>query len=78
MFRIHLGPAGMSIIIVGMALLLFVLPLASKVIGRVLGDMGLDIAARLMGLILAAMGVQFILAGLAAVTNGLIDVSKLG
>lgn len=70
--------AGMSIIIVGTALLLFVLLLASKAIGRVLGDMGLDIAARLMGLILAAMGIQFILAGLGAVTNGFIDLTKLG
>ena len=69
---------GMSVTIVSMALLLFVLLLTSKAIGRVLGDMGLDIAARLMGLVLAAMGIQFILAGLAAVTNGLIDLSKLG
>jgi MarC family membrane protein len=68
---------GMSAVIVGMALFILLLLLASKRIGRLLGTMGLDIAARLMGLILAAMGIQFMLAGLADVTLNWIDPSKL-
>ena len=67
------GKLGMSGVIVGMAVLLFLLLLASEKIGRILGPMGLDIAARLMGLILAAMGIQFMLAGLAEVTTGIFD-----
>lgn len=69
---------GMSAVILAMALLVLALLLASKPIGKLLGNMGLDIAARLMGLILAAMGVQFMLAGLADVTLNWIDASKLG
>jgi multiple antibiotic resistance protein len=69
---------GMSMVIAGMAVLALLLLWLSKPIGRLLGSMGLDIAARLMGLILAAMGIQFMLAGLAEVTSGLIDASKLG
>jgi len=68
---------GMSLIIVGLAVLVYVLLQLSKSIGRILGTMGLDIAARLMGLILAAMGIQFMLAGLAEVTTGWIDPAKL-
>lgn len=69
---------GMSAVVVGMAALVLVLLLSSKPIGALLGNMGLDIAARLMGLILAAMGIQFMLAGLADVTMNWIDPSKLG
>jgi len=72
------GRLGMSGVIVGMALLVLVLLWLSKPIGRLLGNMGLDIAARLMGLILAAMGIQFMLAGLADVTLNWIDPAKLG
>jgi len=69
---------GMSVVILAMALAVLVLLLVSKPVERLLGSMGLDIAARLMGLILAAMGIQFMLAGLAEVTSGWIDPSKLG
>ena len=69
---------GMSMVIVGMALLVLLMLLTSKPTEKLLGTMGLDIAARLMGLILAAMGIQFMLAGLADVTSGWIDTSKLG
>ena len=68
----------MSAVIVGMALVVLVLLLLSKPIGRLLGSMGLDIAARLMGLILAAMGIQFMLAGLADATLNWIDPAQFG
>ncbi|MFD2257220.1 MarC family protein [Luteolibacter algae] len=59
-----LSKIGMSGVIVGMALILWILLMVSDRVGRLLGPMGLDIAARLMGLILAAIGVQFIIDGL--------------
>ncbi|MBK1826815.1 MarC family protein [Haloferula rosea] len=68
---------GMSAVILGMCLLTFILLLASERIGKLLGPMGLEIAARLMGLILAAIGVQFMLAGLGDVTTGWIDPAAL-
>jgi len=76
----HTAPTrlGMSLVIVGMAAVVLVSLLASKPIGRLLGNMGLDIGTRLMGLILAAMGIQFMLAGLAEVTMNWIDPAKLG
>ena len=68
---------GMSAVILGMCLLTFLLLLASERIGKLLGPMGLEIAARLMGLILAAIGVQFMLAGLGDVTTGWINPAAL-
>jgi len=69
---------GMSAVIIGLSLVVLLLLMLSRPISRLLGSMGLDITARLMGLILAAMGIQFMLAGLAEVTSGWIDASKLG
>jgi MarC family membrane protein len=46
--------------------------LATPIIGRLLGRIGLSIIVRVLGLILCAMAVQFILAGLADATHGLI------
>ena len=60
---------GMSLVIVGIALVTLLTLLLSKPVTRILGDMGLDIAARLMGLILAAMGVNFVIEGIATVTG---------
>lgn len=55
---------GMNGVILGMSIVVLLLLLVSARVGRLLGPMGLDIAARLMGLILAAIGVQFMLEGL--------------
>lgn len=60
---------GMSVVIAGMALLTLILLLLSQPLTRVLGEMGLDIAARLMGLILASMGVTFMIEGINAITH---------
>ncbi|MGE9269557.1 MAG: MarC family protein [Verrucomicrobiales bacterium] len=68
---------GMSGVILGMTLVTFLLLLVSERIGKLLGAMGLDIAARLMGMILAAIGVQFMLAGFGEVTSGWIDSQAL-
>ena len=46
--------------------------LASPLVGRLLGKIGLSIIVRVLGLILCAMAVQFLLAGIAASTHGLI------
>ena len=46
--------------------------LATPVITRLLGSIGLTIVVRVLGLILCALAVQFILAGLADSTIGLI------
>jgi len=60
---------GMSVVIAGMALLTLILLVLSQPLTRFLGEMGLDIAARLMGLILASMGVTFMLEGINAITH---------
>ena len=49
--------------------------LATPIITRLLGRIGLTIVVRVLGLILCALAVQFILAGLAESTLGLIDPS---
>jgi multiple antibiotic resistance protein len=46
--------------------------LATPVIGKILGKIGLSIIVRVLGLILCAMAVQFLLAGIADSTHGLI------
>ena len=46
--------------------------LATPVISRILGRIGLTIVVRVLGLILCALAVQFVLAGLADSTSGLI------
>jgi multiple antibiotic resistance protein len=67
----------LSLVVPAMAAVVFLFLLMSERVGKLLGPMGLDIATRLMGLILAAIGVQFILSGLGAVTNGFIDAGAL-
>src|ERR1700742_2613419 len=46
--------------------------LATPIISRLLGKIGLSIIVRVLGLILCAMAVQFLLAGIADSTHGLI------
>lgn len=46
--------------------------LATPIIGRIFGRIGLSIIVRVLGLILCAMAVQFLFAGLADATQGLI------
>ena len=46
--------------------------LATPLISRLLGKIGLSIIVRVLGLILCAMAVQFLLAGVADSTHGLI------
>src|SRR5258708_11206289 len=46
--------------------------LATPLIGRILGKIGLSISVLVVGLILCAMAVQFLLAGIADSTHGLI------
>jgi multiple antibiotic resistance protein len=60
-------------VIAAMALATFLSFLATPVITRILGRIGLTIVVRVLGLILCALAVQFILAGLAQSTVGLID-----
>jgi multiple antibiotic resistance protein len=47
--------------------------LATPVITRILGSIGMTIVVRVLGLILCALAVQFVLAGLAESTLGIID-----
>jgi multiple antibiotic resistance protein len=46
--------------------------LATPLIGRLLGRIGLSIVVRVLGLILCAMAVQFVLGGVADATSGLV------
>jgi len=46
--------------------------LATPLIGRLLGKIGLSVIVRVLGLILCAMAVQFLLAGIADSTTGII------
>jgi multiple antibiotic resistance protein len=63
--------AGMAVI-TATSLATFVCFLATPVITRILGKIGLTVVVRVLGLILCAMAVQFLLAGLADSTVGLI------
>mgnify|MGYP005988742141 CR=1 FL=1 len=68
---------GLSVVVILVSLATLGLLLLSERIGRVLGPMGLDIAARILGLILTAIGIQFMLSGLEEVTNGFINFDAL-
>ena len=46
--------------------------LSAPLLSRLLGRIGMTIIVRVLGLILCAMAVQFLLAGIADSTNGLI------
>lgn len=59
MLSIHL-------VMVGVLAVTFLLFLASGVLERVLGPLGINVITRLLGMLLAALSVQFILDGLAA------------
>ncbi len=59
-------------VMAAIALSCFVAFLATPVITRLLGKIGMTIVVRVLGLILCAMAVQFLLAGLADSTVGLI------
>jgi multiple antibiotic resistance protein len=60
-------------VIAGVAATTLLAFLATPILSRILGKIGLTIIVRVLGLILCAMAVQFILAGLADSTLGLID-----
>ena len=59
-------------VMAAVALSCFVSFLATPVITRLLGKIGMTVVVRVLGLILCAMAVQFLLAGLADSTIGLI------
>ena len=64
---------GMAALIVLSTLLVLVILLAGRWIGRLLGKQGLDIATRILGLILCAIAIQFILAGIGGATLDIIN-----
>ena len=59
-------------VIGGVALATFLSFLATPIITRILGRIGLTIVVRVLGLILCALAIQFILAGFAESTTGFI------
>jgi len=59
-------------VIAAVALATLVCFLATPLIGRLLGKIGMSIIVRVLGLILCAMAVQFVLIGMADATHGLI------
>ncbi|NER00867.1 MAG: MarC family protein [Cyanothece sp. SIO2G6] len=63
---------GLIGVLVGTAIIVLVSLLLGKELKKFVNETGLDIALRLFGLLLGAIGFQFILAGIAAATNGLI------
>ena len=72
----RLGAAGLAaglgaIVAAGLAIMASVW--AAGPIGRVLGKVGMAIVVRVLGLILCALAVQFIIAGLAEATQGIIS-----
>ena len=66
------GAATGIAVIAAVALATLLSFLSTPVIGRLLGKIGLSIIVRVLGLILCAMAVQFLLAGVADSTTGLI------
>lgn len=67
-----LGTAIGVAVMAGVALCCFACFLATPVITRLLGKIGMTVVVRVLGLILCAMAVQFLLQGLADSTVGLI------
>lgn len=67
-----LGAAIGVAVMAGVALCCFACFLATPVITRLLGKIGMTVVVRVLGLILCAMAVQFLLQGLADSTVGLI------
>ena len=59
-------------VIAGVSACILLAFLATPLITRVLGKIGMTIVVRVLGLILCAMAVQFILAGFASATRGLV------
>ena len=59
-------------VIAAVALATLVSFLLTPIIGRLMGKIGLSIIVRVLGLILCAMAVQFLLAGIADSTHGII------
>jgi len=59
-------------VIAAMALVTLLSFLATPLISRLLGRIGLAIVVRVLGLILCAMAVQFVLAGFSDATRGFI------
>jgi multiple antibiotic resistance protein len=59
-------------VIAAVALATLICFLATPLIGRLLGKIGMSIIVRVLGLILCAMAVQFVLIGMADATHGLI------
>lgn len=64
-------------VIAALAAATFLSFLATPIITRLLGRIGLTIVVRVLGLILCAMAVQFVLAGLSEATHGLIRPSGI-
>ncbi|MDB5467860.1 MAG: multiple antibiotic transporter, partial [Phenylobacterium sp.] len=70
-----LGGAAIGVgVIVAVSISTLLAFLATPLITRILGRIGLTIIVRVLGLILCAMAVQFILGGIADSTSGLIRV----
>lgn len=63
---------GLMGVLGGTAIIVLISLLLGKELKKFVNETGLDIALRLFGLLLGAIGFQFILAGIAAATNGLI------
>jgi len=69
------GLAGAAVgvsVIAGLSLVTMLIFWATPLISRLLGRIGLTIVVRVLGLILCALAVQFILAGIAESTAGVI------
>src|ERR1700719_4573866 len=71
---------GLVGVTVGVSLLTLVILLSGRLLRRLLGDIGLNIATRILGLLVASIGVQFVIAGLTnvVVTSIAPELSKLG
>jgi multiple antibiotic resistance protein len=59
--RLSWGLVGVT---VAVSLLTLVILLSGRLLRRLLGDVGLNIATRILGLLVASIGVQFVIAGL--------------
>jgi multiple antibiotic resistance protein len=63
--------AGLAAIL-GVCVCVLIAFLASRLISRVLGKIGMTIVVRVLGLVLTAMAVQFIIVGVSGATLGII------